>query len=51
MFTDDNNRHLGVLDTDVPTKLDIEGYITVSNMLRKRKYKFNKKTQKLIIDK
>ena len=51
LFTDENNRHLGVLDTDVPTKLDIEGYITVSNILRKRKYKFNKKTQKLIIDK
>ena len=48
LFTDEDNKHLGVLDTDVHTKLDIEGYITVSNMLRKRKYKFNKKTQKLI---
>ena len=48
LFTDENNSHRGVLDTDVPTKLDIEGYITVSNMLRKRNCKFNKKTQKLI---
>lgn len=48
LFTDGENKHFSVLDTDVPTKLDIEGYITVSNMLRKSKYKFNKKTQKLI---
>jgi hypothetical protein len=39
---------MGILETDVVTKLDISAYITLSNMLRKSPYKFNKKTQKLI---
>jgi len=43
-----NDERLGILDTDVVTKLDIQAYFSASELLRQNCYKFNKKTQKLI---
>ena len=37
-----------LLDTDDIKKLDIKAYLSVSYLLRKSSYKFNKKTQTLI---
>lgn len=45
--TGDDER-LGILDSDVVTKLDIQAYFSASELLRQNCYKFNKKTQKLI---
>lgn len=42
------NMSTALLDTDDIKKLDIRAYISVSYLLRKSSYKFNKKTQTLI---
>jgi hypothetical protein len=43
-----NDRYLGILKSDRMTKLEIEDYRTLSRLLEKSKYRFNKKTQKLV---
>lgn len=49
LFADDvSDRFLGILKSDVPTKLDINTYRLISKILKLTSYKFNKKTQKLI---
>ena len=44
----DESLNTVLLDTDDIKKLDIRAYISVSYLLRKSSYKFNKKTQTLI---
>ena len=49
LFADNvSDRCLGILKSDVPTKLDINTYQLISKILKLTSYKFNKKTQKLI---
>ena len=50
LFADNvSDRFLGILKSDVPTKPDINTYRLISKILKLTSYKFNKKTQKLII--
>lgn len=44
----DESLNTVLLDTDDIKKLDIKAYLSVSYLLRKSSYKFNKKTQTLI---
>lgn len=43
-----NDRYLGILKSDTKAKLEIEDYRTLSRLLEKSEYRFNKKTQKLV---